>query len=175
MSEKLEDVFADTLGVDTSLSLAFPCKKLHPDAKLPTKAEGDIGWDLYCIEDDGFCHHYDKLHGSGYCYVLEPGESHLFHTGIATAIPKDYAALLWDRGSMGAVKEIHRFAGVIDSSYRGEWLVRLRNFDDHPHRIFPSDKIVQFIVQKEIRVTPCWVNELDDTERGEGRFGSTGQ
>ena len=76
---------------------------------------------------------------------------------------------------MGAKKLIHRLAGVIDSSYRGEWLICLTNLGDEEQIISPGDKIVQAIIQKEVEIEPKWVEELDETERGEGRFASTGK
>ena len=91
--------------------IAFQVKKLSPDAMLPTKANvSDAGIDIYTNES----------------YTLAPGERHMFTTGIACAIPDGYVALLWDRSGLGS-KGIHRFAGVIDSGYRGEWKVILYN------------------------------------------------
>lgn len=146
------------------------CKKLCNDAKLPTKNDGDIGWDICCIKNEGFMYS-----ATAWYYELEPGECHIFHTGLATAIPKGYAALLWDRSGMGAKKKIHRLAGVIDSSYRGEWMVCLVNHSNEIHHINAGDKIVQFIIQKEHEIVPHWVDDLNETERGEKGFGSSGR
>ena len=154
------------------MGVAF--KSLDKQAKLPTKDDGDIGWDLYCIADNSFEH--ISFDGSEWdTLVLKPGESHIFHTGISSAIPYGYAALLWDRSGMGAKKNIHRLAGVIDSTYRGEWMVSLINLSKESHIINAGDKIIQFIVQKEIFIKPEWVDELDETERGAKGFGSSGQ
>jgi dUTP pyrophosphatase len=98
------------------------------------------------------------------------------------AIPRGYVGLVWDRSSLG-VKGIHRFAGVIDSGYRGEVKVCLHN-SNLPSRSEPekntyvvekNDRIAQLIIQ---RVENFYVNQvktLNETDRGEGGFGSSGK
>lgn len=108
-------------------------------------------------------------------YFFHPHTAHIFKTGIACQTEPGWAALLWDRSGMGAVKHIHRFAGVIDTAtYRGEWLVALMNFDNEPHIIKAGDKIVQAIIQKVEDCRVIEVAELSDTERGTKGFGSSG-
>lgn len=107
--------------------------------------------------------------------ILRPMETHLFHLGIKTAIQPGYGCLFWDRSGMGGKKLIHRFAGVIDSTWRGEWLVRLFNFDDVPHIIHEGDRIVQGIFQQMIMVRWHEVSELPESFRGDEGFGSTGR
>lgn len=134
-------------------------KKLSADATMPTKANpSDAGIDIYTNES----------------YTLAPGERHLFSTGIACAIPDGYVALLWDRSGLGS-KGIHRFAGVIDSGYRGEWKVVLYNSTSEPFEITAGDKIIQCIIQTFETAKITQVDELDETERGAGGFGSSGR
>jgi len=95
-------------------------------------------------------------------------------TGIALAIPKGYAALIWDRSSMG-VKGIHRHAGVIDCGYRGEVRVCLHNTGKEPYHIKKGDRIAQMLIQAAPNFTMHTVEELDCTNRGDGGFGSTGK
>jgi dUTP pyrophosphatase len=150
-------------------------KLLHPNAKVPAKSEGNIGWDLCCVADEDFRHNGDFKHTNLTCFTLYPGERHIFHTGLSMAVTPGYATLLWDRSGLSAKNGIHRLAGVIDSSYRGEWLVCLVNLGAEPVQIFEGDRIIQAIFQKEIPATMVQVEELDVTARGAGGFGSSGR
>jgi len=107
-------------------------------------------------------------------FVLEPGGSHLFRTGISMAIEEGHACYFWDRSGMGAFQEVHRLAGVIDEDYRGEWLVKLINLSGVPRKISPGDKIVQGVFQERIEAEFPVVDTLPETARGAGGFGSTG-
>lgn len=160
--------------------LSLPCKKLHEQAKLPVRKAGELGWDFSVVPDDSFrelpidgcgpnCTEYINT------IALMPGESHLFHLGIAAAIPDGYGMILFDRSGMGAKKLIHRFAGVIDSTYRGEWLVLLKNFSNGVQRINVGDRIIQGVLVRNYDLEPFWTEELDDTERGASGFGSSGR
>lgn len=137
----------------------FLVKKLSENATLPTKGNPkDAGIDIYTNES----------------YTLQPGERHMYSTGISCAIPDGHVALLWDRSGLGS-KGIHRFAGVIDSGYRGEWKVILWNSTSEPFDIKAGDKIIQCVVQKFEPAEISEVEELDETERGAGGFGSSGR
>ncbi len=126
---------------------------------MPTKENpSDAGIDIYANES----------------YTLRPGERHTFGTGVAVEIPDGYVALFWDRSGLGS-KGIHRLAGVVDSGYRGEWKVVLLNTTDEPYEIKKGDKMVQCVVQKFEPVDIQEVDELSDTERGKGGFGSSGR
>lgn len=139
--------------------ISFQVKKLSADATLPTKANaGDAGIDIYTNES----------------YTLQPGERHMFTTGIACSIPDGYVALLWDRSGLGS-KGIHRFAGVVDSGYRGEWKVILWNSTNEPFEIKAGDKIIQCIIQTFEPADITEVTELNETQRGAGGFGSSGR
>lgn len=112
--------------------------------------------------------------GADRYYDLEPGQSFLFRTGFKQAIQPGWGCLLWDRSGMGGSKLIHRFAGVIDEDYRGEWFVRLVNFSQETHRIEDGARIVQGIYQQRVHAMCPAIQSLDDTQRGRGGFGSTG-
>ena len=158
-------------------------KKLHSDAKLPTKNEGDIGWDFYCVKDDYFKDGYKipeeemSFHVSATkkLFALYPGERYIFSTGLAPILPKKLNLLLWDRSGLSVNKGIHRLAGVIDSSYTGEIKVCLYNSSDYTYIVAEGDKIVQGILQWEVPAEVEWVKELGETERGNKGFGSTGK
>ncbi|MDA1169391.1 MAG: dUTP diphosphatase [bacterium] len=137
----------------------FHVQKLSPDATLPTKGNAtDAGIDIYTNET----------------HTLQPGERHMFTTGIACAFPDGYVGLLWDRSGLGS-KGIHRFAGVIDSGYRGEWKVVLCNLTSEPFEIKSGDKIIQCIVQKFEQSEISEVTNLEESERGDKGFGSSGR
>ena len=137
----------------------FEVKKLTETAHLPEKAHvEDAGWDLYADED----------------IILHSYETKLVSTGIALALPSGYAGLIWDRSSLG-VKGIHRHAGVIDSGYRGEVKVALKNTHDKSYVISTGDRIAQLIIQETPDLILQQVDELSKTVRDTGSFGSTGK
>lgn len=135
-------------------------KKLKEDAKVPDSAHpGDAGIDLYSIDD----------------YQLDPGEIRVFDTGIAVEIPEGYTAFGKDRSSMAAEHNVHVLAGVLDSGYRGEWGVTLVNLGGEPVKIEKHQKISQFVILPTPEVEVTEVDELSNSSRGEGGFGSTGK
>lgn len=139
--------------------IPFKVKRLAQQAILPTKKNpADAGIDIYTNE----------------AYTLQPGEHHLFSTGIAVEFPAGFVALLWDRSGLGS-KGIHRLGGVIDSEYRGEWKVILINHTTAPYSIAAGDKIIQCVFQKFEPVDIQEVDELSDTVRAAAGFGSSGK
>ncbi len=134
-------------------------KKLHPDARIPTLGtEHAAGFDLYSIED----------------YELKPGETYAVRTGIAIEIPGGKVVQIWDRSGIG-LKGIHRFAGLLDSDYRGEFKVILFNSTDKIYKISKLDKICQAIILDYYTPEFEEVSELSETKRGANAFGSTGK
>ena len=134
-------------------------KKLSETATVPTRANAsDAGLDLYSNE-----------------FVnLLPNSSRLVDTGIAMAIPEGFAGLIWDRSGMAVKNNVHRFAGVIDSGYRGPIKVYLYNFSDKVVEMERGHRIEQSLIQEGPDVVGQEVDDLDSTERGEGGFGSSG-
>ena len=136
-------------------------QKLDPNATIPTRANStDAGYDLYAQIDSSST-------------IINPKEIKLISTGIAMAIPRGYAGLIWDRSSMG-VKGIHRFAGVVDAGYRGEIKVCLYNSNDRPYLLNSGDRIAQILIQKVNDFYLREVDNLNETDRGSGGFGSSG-
>jgi len=159
--------------------MELPFKKLHEDAQLPHKAgPQEAAYDFHCVEDDRFLSIDSvgglQLRATKPFFILRPGTSHIFHTGVACAIPEGRALFLWDRSGMGAKKNIHRLAGVIDSGYTGPVLVSLINLSRETHIIETGDKIVQGHLALVLPGTPVWVDELPESYRGDKGFGSTG-
>ena len=134
-------------------------KKIHRDAKLPQYGHvGDAGLDLF----------------SSMGIVLERGQVEAIPTGIKVAIPDGYVGLIWDKSGL-SLKGVHRLAGVIDSGYRGEVKVVMANLSDKTFAIEKGMKIAQMLVQPITIVSVVVAEDLDDTSRGEGGFGSTGK
>ncbi len=140
-------------------------KRLRSDAQLPSRAtQGSAGYDLYaCIEQP---------------VVIEAGESVKIPTGIAIELESEnYVALLFARSSMGTKYGVApaNAVGVIDSDYRGEVCVCLRNYSGTAYTVQPQDRIAQLLVLPVDLPQIEEVEELSDTCRGQGGFGSTGR
>ena len=134
-------------------------KKLHPDAKLPTRAHNDdAGLDIYCYET----------------ITLAPQEIKNIPTGVAFEIPEGYVLLVWDKSSIGA-KGMKTFGGVIDAGYRGEAFITLYNLRDEPYTFERGHKLAQLLIQKVELWEVEEVAELSETKRGTGALGSTGK
>ena len=134
-------------------------KKLHPDATLPRFAHAtDAGMDLHTVED----------------FTIEPGEFRQVSTGVAIVFPAGYVALTWDKGGVSHKRQIKTMGGVFDADYRGDYIIGLINLGTEPQEFTVGDKIAQLIIQKVEHPEIVEVEEVDETERGEGRFGSTG-
>ncbi len=134
-------------------------KKTHKDAKLPQYGHtGDAGLDLFSSID----------------FVLDKGRVEAIPSGIKVAIPDGYVGLIWDKSGV-SLKGVHRLAGVIDSGYRGEVKVVMINLSDKPFTIQKGMKIAQMLVQPITMVRVVETEDLDDTSRGEGGFGSIGK
>lgn len=142
---------------------------LEQNVKLPTKAhETDAAFDIYATSN--------KNSESGE-YKIEPGKAMIIDTGIRTEIPAGYYAAVYVRSGLGIKSQLRpsNCVGIIDSDYRGEWKVALHNDSDEVRVIAPGDRIAQFIIHEVLPVTLEQVNELSDTERGAGGFGSSGK
>jgi dUTP pyrophosphatase len=137
-------------------------RRLDPSTPLPEYAHpGDAGMDLRAASD----------------VRIDPGERVLVPTGIALAIPEGFAGFVQPRSGL-AIKSglgILNAPGLIDSHYRGEIKVIAINMDPRePISISKGDKIAQLVIQPVVRAELAEVDELGDTTRGEGGFGSTG-
>lgn len=110
--------------------------------------------------------------------TLAPGQRALIPTGIAISLPSpQHVALVFVRSSMGIKYGIglSNGVGVIDSDYRGEIRVGLTNLSDVPYTVQPGDRVAQLAIMPVTQVQPVQVEELDETDRGAGGFGSTGK
>lgn len=163
--------------------------KLRPEAKIPDKTPYNAGLDIYpCFDED--------------CFLIEPGKTRLVPTGIASVIPENYYIQIEERGSSGS-RGIKYSAGVIDSSYRGEWFLATTNTNTKPLIISKLNlealpEAVQALIEESFVIYPyekalfqgvihCVHNEIGreeisvealrkiPSERGEGRLGSSGK
>jgi len=134
-------------------------KRLDPKAVLPARGSSlAAGLDIYAIED----------------LTIRPGERALARTGLAVAIPEGYYGRLAPRSGLATQKGLDTLAGVIDADYRGEIRCLLYNAGDESIHLPAQSKICQLIIEKIITPTAVWADEISDTDRGSGGFGSTG-
>lgn len=134
-------------------------KKLSEEATVPEKAyDTDAGFDLF-----------SRTH-----ITLCPNERHLFDTDIAVKLPDGHCGVLKDRSGNAVKKGIHVLAGVIDNSYVGHIKICLANLSTTKVTIDIGDKIAQMLIVPVPSVNIAVVNELQNTDRGESGFGSTG-
>ena len=138
-------------------------KKLDENAKVPTYgSEFAAGADLYaCMAET---------------IDIAPNTTEFIHTGLAFQIPEGYVGLVYARSGLGCKKGLApaNKVGVIDSDYRGEVMVALRNHSTETRTIEPGDKVAQMVLTPYLKADYQIADELDDTIRGEGGFGSTG-
>jgi len=138
----------------------FLIKRLDPNAKIPTRATpGSAGLDVHALSED-----------------LVPAKKwKAISTGISIKVPNDCYARIAPRSGLAFKNGIDVFAGVIDSDYRAEVKVILMNNGDKDFNISGGDRIAQIIFEKIFTEDFREVEELDETQRGEGGFGSTGK
>lgn len=139
-------------------------KKVNPNAKIPTRAtEGSAGYDLYaCIENE---------------IIIKYNEIVKIPTGIAIGLSdKNLVALIYARSGLAINNGINlpNSVGVIDSDYRGEIIVGLKNNKNVNYKIKPFERIAQMVITPIILPEIVIVDSLDKTTRGDNGFGSTG-
>jgi dUTP pyrophosphatase len=142
--------------------LELPFRRLSPDAELPAAAHpGDAGLDLRSTVD----------------VDVGPGQRVLVPTGVAVAIPDGHAGFVLPRSGLASKRglTLANSPGLIDAGYRGEVTCAVVNLDGSASvRIAKGDRIAQLVIVPIADVEPVWADELPDSERGSGGFGSTG-
>lgn len=139
-------------------------KKLNEQAVLPTYGSANAaGADLYACLDAPL--------------TIEPHETVMVHTGLAMELPEGYVGLVYARSGLAAKRNLApaNKVGVVDSDYRGEFMVALHNHGSEPATIEPKERIAQLVITPYIVGQFQTVDTLEDTERGAGGFGSTGR
>jgi len=143
---------------------AIRVKKLNDNAVLPTYgSEEAAGADLYaCLENE---------------IVIQPGQTYFVPTGLSMELPKGTAGLIFARSGLACKRGLApaNKVGVIDSDYRGEFIVALHNHSHQPETVSPGERIAQLVIVPVL--TPGFVeaDALTDTQRAGGGFGSTGK
>lgn len=139
-------------------------KKLDENATLPTYGtEHAAGADLYACTKENI--------------TITPGAASLIHTGIAMEIPEGYAGLIFARSGLASKEGLapSNKVGVIDPDYRGEIMVSLFNHSKQARTIEPGERIAQIVIVPFLKAQWATADELNNTARGEGGFGSTGK
>lgn len=149
--------------------LRLKIKKLHPDAVMPKYATpGAACFDLHAM-----------MLGEGANAQVNVGTATVFRTGLAFEVPAGHVMLIYSRSGHGFNKNtrLANCVGVIDSDYRGEVQVKLTRdeVDGGELKVLAGDRIAQAMIVPIPQVQMVEVEELSDTERGTGGFGSTGK
>ena len=153
--------------------------KIRPDARIPQKRDEDAGYDLYACFEEPYL-------------LIAPHQTRLVPLGIASAFSKDYVFVVKERGSTG-VRGLAQRSGVIDSGFRGEWMLPITNTGDSPiaivkqgqsgaldAQVYPYEKAIAQALLLPVPETA--VEEIDyavlsaiPSERGQGMLGSSGK
>ena len=139
-------------------------KKLRDNAQMPTYgSEYAAGADMYAAIDEAV--------------TIEPGETKFIPTGLAFEIPEGYAGFIYARSGLASKKGLApaNKVGVVDADYRGEVMVALHNHGKEAQTVEAGERIAQMIIAPFVAVNYIFSDELDDTVRGAGGFGSTGR
>ncbi len=138
-------------------------KKLNPNAVTPTYgSEFSAGADLYACIDE--------------VVSIEPNETKLIKTGLSLEIPEGYAGLIYARSGLASKKGLApaNKVGVVDADYRGEVMVALHNHSAVIASVEPNERVAQLVIAPFLKADFNVVDELTNTQRGSGGFGSTG-
>ena len=134
-------------------------KRLDPQATLPTRgSQSSAGLDIYSLD----------------AVTIGPGERSLARTGLSVAIPEGFYGRVAPRSGLAVKQGLDVLAGVIDSDYRGELLCLLYNTGDTTVMLPATTKICQLIIEQIATPEAAWSDDLSETARGAGGFGSTG-
>ena len=139
-------------------------KKLRDNAQMPTYgSEYAAGADMYAAIDEAV--------------TIQPGETKFIPTGLAFEIPEGYAGFIYARSGLASKKGLApaNKVGVVDADYRGEVMTALHNHGKVSQTIEAGERIAQIVIAPYITANFILSDSLDDTERGEGGFGSTGR
>lgn len=137
-------------------------KKLNEKAIVPTSGSPySAGYDIYSLED----------------HEIEAGKTVLAKTGLALEIPEGYFGAVYARSGLASKKGLRpaNCVGVIDSDYRGELIVALHNDSEKTQKVVQGDRIAQLVITPYLSVEFKETEELSETKRQSGGFGSTGK
>lgn len=142
------------------MNLQLKVKYLVKDIpKLAYAKTGDAAFDLYAAKD----------------VTINPMERVQVGSGVALEIPDGYVGLIWDKSGLSHKFGLKTLGGVVDSGYRGEIMIGIINISNEPYTFEKGHKISQIVIQKYEHCDIVEVDELSESERGVGGFGSTGK
>ncbi|MBE6753076.1 MAG: dUTP diphosphatase [Ruminococcaceae bacterium] len=139
----------------------IPVRKLDERARLPRRGSAAAaGADLCALDGTD----------------IAPGETVMIHTGLAAEIPDGYVGLLFARSGLSTKSGLApaNKVGVVDSDYRGELMVALHNHSDQPRTVAAGERVAQLVIMPYVAAVYVETDQLSETERGEGGYGSTG-
>ena len=145
--------------------------KTHPDAKLPTKAHNDDNcFDLYCVEDTNI--KPSKRNPIGNVEIA----SGVVPVGIKVAyITPGYGFVIKPKSGLGFKHNLQPHLGEVDNGYRGDCAVKMYNFGDKRYVFEKGDKVAQIKIEKVYDTTIKWADEVEEANRGDAGFGSSGK
>ena len=146
------------------MAIDVKIKKLRDTTKIPTRGSNDAaGYDLYADIQSPV--------------RIDPGSVMKIGTGISTQLPSNMAALRFPRSGLSTKKGLRlaNCVGLVDPDYRGEYIVALYNDSNTPQIVMPGERIAQVVFSPFYTVNFIEADELNDTKRGEGGFGASGQ
>ena len=139
-------------------------RKLRENARIPTRGSAAAaGYDLYACLDESV--------------TIAPHTTAMICTGLSVAVPEGYFGAVFARSGLAAKQSLRpaNCVGVCDSDYRGEYIVALHNDGETERTIENGERIAQLVVIPYLSIEFDEVDELDETQRGAGGFGSTGR
>lgn len=146
------------------MAMKINVKKLIPTAKLPTRgSEYAAGYDLYAALEE--------------TVVIAPHQTVMVSTGLAMEIPEGYFGAIFARSGLASKEGLRpaNCVGVVDADYRGPFMIAVHNDSETERKVEPEERIAQLVVMPFLPVEFNTVDELAETVRGEGGFGSTGK
>ncbi len=145
---------------DLKVEFSVKVKRLHPAAKLPERGtDWSAGADLSCLE----------------AFTLEPGERKAVPTGLSVEVPPGWYGRVAPRSGLAGRHGVDTLGGVVDCDFRGEILVLIINHGDATVSFGAGERIAQLIIERAAICDFVWEEDLSETKRGDGGFGSTGK
>ena len=145
---------------DLLFDFTVKVKRIHPAAKLPARGTNwSAGADLCCLE----------------AFTLGPRERKAVPTGLIVEIPPGWYGRVAPRSGLASRHGVDTLAGVVDCDFRGELMALIVNTGETAVSFDAGERIAQLIIERAAVCNYVWADELSDTERGDGGFGSTGK
>lgn len=142
------------------MSTKLKIVRLDKTMKMPAFAhDDDGGFDLYAAKT----------------ITIQPGERISIPSGLRMEIPYGFVGFIWDKSGLSHKHGLKTFGGVVDAGYRGEVMIGIMNLGAEPYTFEKNHKVAQISIQRREEIKIEEVEELSDSARGEGGFGSTGK